>query len=135
MLDIVISAVVTVATAFLGPKAYFLLVAKIGQANAGLLLTLAGQAVSAVEQQLEAAPGSQKKAAAVAALKGLSDAHRLKVNDASLHTAIEAAVAALPKWIDTNFAASVVAQAQADSRQAQNLAPVIAPAATVQSGN
>ena len=117
-LEIVISAVVSIATAALGPKAYLLLVAKIGQANASLLLTLAGQVVSAVEQQLASAPGTQKKAAAVAALKGLSDAHNLKVTDAGLHTAIESAVNGLPKWIDTNFAQSVVAQAQADTQVA-----------------
>lgn len=98
-----IYVVVAGLAAIIWPKVKPMLDAWIGKTNADLLASLADQAVKSAEQQLKGAPGNEKKAAAVAALQGLAEAHRLTINEASLHAAIEAAVYNLPKWLEASF--------------------------------
>lgn len=92
LLEAVIGLVVAVGAAVLIPLLQRFLASKIGVNNTNLLLTLAQTAVNMVEQQLSTAPGSEKKGLAIAVLKGFADRNNLKVDEASMHAAIEAAV-------------------------------------------
>jgi LL-H family phage holin len=126
--------VTAVLGALLFPKISQTLEAATGKSNATLLVNLAAQVVRSVEQQLEGAPGNEKKAVAVAALKGLAEAHNLTINDATLHAAIEAAVYDLPKWLETSFgttaAATDTAPAPATEQTPSTPAPTPASVAT-----
>jgi LL-H family phage holin len=61
--------------------------------TATLLITLADTAVTMVQQQLGAnGPNQEKKGLAYTSLTAMLDARKLKIDDASVHAAIESAV-------------------------------------------
>lgn len=92
LLESVLSLVLAIGGAILLPKLRELAVKKIGESNTNMLFSWADTAVKTAEQQLGPGRGSVKYDIAYSILEGISRAQNLKVDEATLKAAIEAAV-------------------------------------------
>lgn len=92
LLESILGLVFAIGGAILIPLLQKFLAGKIGADKTNRLLTLAQTVVNMAEQQLGSGKGDQKKELALAALQGFANRDNLKLDAASMHAAIEAAV-------------------------------------------
>jgi hypothetical protein len=105
LLSLVLTLVVGIASAVLVPALKKVADAKLGVAHADLLFSWAETLVKSAEETLGAGTGTSKYALVLSGLQAFTDRNKLKVDEASLHAAIQAAVLELKNSTPATFSA------------------------------